>query len=883
MKDFSSKKVLAFILSAAMAAGNFSTSVALAEEVPGESFMEEGFSDGFLYEEDMAGGLESAAAEEILDEEPLQEGFSGAEEMGEKGFTSWENGEAEEQEYEADGARKPVNLELGPEQRTWQIYDMSGDTITTSLWSVDDKEGIKVLYDDGTEDYTSDFDVEYTGTEDDDGNWLEGEQTLLYSCQGISMEFPIYVVHMERNGIILSQDESKRGQDAGYTAAEYEYYSFTPQKEGVYEFAFSEVSGSGRISLYRGEDECLVTDQMLEGNKKVWTELEGGKTYYLVVSSIEEDALQYCLTASAAESDMELDKDYCLGEGDDFFLYYTPDKDGFYQFETNGTSTTLSEGSTILWTFEQSCSAFLRAGTRYGFHMNSWSGGVFRATFAEEASLEDGAAAFRNENISATISKDGVLSYTGSGALDLYLTLWNKEITSVVIGEGITTIDYFGNQQSLTSVRLPSTLVEVAPYAFYMCENLSDIEFPNPAGLKKIGAHAFTGTPFAEKMEKSGDFRMLGNIAVAYDGMGESAVIPERAVVLADCAMQQAKSVKNLTILQNLKELGRYSVSECSSLQEVKVPGNVTSIGYGAFSSDTALENVVLEEGVKEVGARAFYDCNALESIVIPKSVTSIGSHAIGYKRVQVEEHIFRNEKDDTPPLIKCYSGTAGYAYAVENALPYSLLDPKPTPTPTTAPVTPTVVPTQAPANPTPTIAPTQAPATPMPKPTALKKGSKFISGNNKYQVTGTKNVSFIGLKSKKTSKVSIPSSVKYGGITYSVTAVGSKALYKNAYVTQITVGNKVTSIGTYAFAGCKKLKRVTLGTGVKTIGKYAMKSCTRLSSITIKSTKLTSVKSGAFKSIYAKATIKVPSKKLSAYKKLLKNKGLSSKARIKK
>lgn len=54
---------------------------------------------------------------------------------------------------------------------------------------------------------------------------------------------------------------------------------------------------------------------------------------------------------------------------------------------------------------------------------------------------------------------------------------------------------------------------------------------------------------------------------------------------------------------------------------------------------------------------------------------------------------------------------------------------------------------------------------------------------------------------------------------------------------------------------------------------------------ITIKTNKLTSKKVGSivFKEIYAKANIKVPKTKLKTYKKLLKAKGVRSKAKIKK
>ena len=66
------------------------------------------------------------------------------------------------------------------------------------------------------------------------------------------------------------------------------------------------------------------------------------------------------------------------------------------------------------------------------------------------------------------------------------------------------------------------------------------------------------------------------------------------------------------------------------------------------------------------------------------------------------------------------------------------------------------------------------------------------------------------------------------------------------------------------------------VGKNVTVIGGKAFFGCTKLNRITIKSSKLKKIGAGAFKKTGAKAVVKVPSKQLKAYKKLLKGKGLS-------
>lgn len=194
-----------------------------------------------------------------------------------------------------------------------------------------------------------------------------------------------------------------------------------------------------------------------------------------------------------------------------------------------------------------------------------------------------------------------------------------------------------------------------------------------------------------------------------------------------------------------------------------------------------------------------------------------------------------------------------------------------------------------------------------------LKEGNTFAhakSGAN-YEITGLNEnggtVAYIEpLKSTKTIK--IPATIQLNGNTYKVTSIQAGAFENNKKLTKITIGSNVTNIGSKAFNGCSKLttvtmgksvtkigakafykctklKKVTIPSKVTTIGKQAFYGCKNLKNITIKTTKLTSKKVGskAFNGIYSKATIKVPKSKLKSYKKLLKAKGVSSKAKIKK
>ncbi len=162
------------------------------------------------------------------------------------------------------------------------------------------------------------------------------------------------------------------------------------------------------------------------------------------------------------------------------------------------------------------------------------------------------------------------------------------------------------------------------------------------------------------------------------------------------------------------------------------------------------------------------------------------------------------------------------------------------------------------PTNPSNPTKPTNNKKKPAAKGTTLKD-----SKGATYKVTGAKvkNPTVTYVKPKKNvKKVSIPATITVKGVKYKVTAVSKNAFKNNKKVKQVTIDKNVKNIGKNAFYGCKNLKKVI-----------------------IKTTKLTkkTVGKNAFKGIHKKATIKVPKKKLNAYKKLLKNSGMKKSVKV--
>ena len=179
---------------------------------------------------------------------------------------------------------------------------------------------------------------------------------------------------------------------------------------------------------------------------------------------------------------------------------------------------------------------------------------------------------------------------------------------------------------------------------------------------------------------------------------------------------------------------------------------------------------------------------------------------------------------------------------------------------------------------------------------------------NGVYKVQGDGlSVEFTKPVSKKAS-VKIPDTIQVNGIVCKVTGIAANAFKNNTSLKTVTIGKNITVIGANAFYGCKNLSKIyggsrianigykaffncgnlssiTISGTVRSIGKLAFYNCKKLRTIVIKSTALSSRNVGtkAFTGTYTRPTVKVPAKQMNTYKKLLRSKGMSSKAIYKK
>ncbi len=231
------------------------------------------------------------------------------------------------------------------------------------------------------------------------------------------------------------------------------------------------------------------------------------------------------------------------------------------------------------------------------------------------------ASAGATVSIPATVSSYPVVAIADDFCVE-NATVTTVDLTNAsnLTSIGDNAFSYCKNLKTVKFKTSSSALSEIGDNAFYYCpalDTLSGIE--NQTNLLKVGASAFGLTPYMTA--QSGEFVMLANVLVKYNGTATDVVVPNGTVAISDAFF--GKDIKSIN-LKNAEYIGNNAFYGCRSLAEITIPAACKEIGDMAFSGCTSLTKVTYMGGLEKIGFNAFSGCTALSEFVNGADTASV-------------------------------------------------------------------------------------------------------------------------------------------------------------------------------------------------------------------------------------------------------------------
>lgn len=248
--------------------------------------------------------------------------------------------------------------------------------------------------------------------------------------------------------------------------------------------------------------------------------------------------------------------------------------------------------------------------------------------------------------------------------------LIDNDMKNVVIPSSINDIpvtkigrEAFANASSLTSITIPSCIIDIEDLAFSGATSLMTVVFQEGSQLNNIGYGAFlnasslTNIQIPSYVTKIGERAFFGassltNINVigynlhysSEDGVlfnkdkttlvkypegktDSTYMMPSSVLAIGDSAFSGTTSLTIVTFDENsnLKIIGNRAFNSTTFLSKINIPSTVTDIGDYAFSHTTSLTSISFEENSQllSIGEGAFSN-SAISSMNIPSNVSSI-------------------------------------------------------------------------------------------------------------------------------------------------------------------------------------------------------------------------------------------------------------------
>jgi hypothetical protein len=206
-------------------------------------------------------------------------------------------------------------------------------------------------------------------------------------------------------------------------------------------------------------------------------------------------------------------------------------------------------------------------------------------------------------------------------------TVNGKPVTSIAAGAFAVT--------RVKTISIPTTVTSIGHSAFWYATRLRSITIPT--GVTTIEPKTFFSCHSLETANLHSKIASIGAEAFVGCTKLQNLVIPQGTAVIGEFALLGCKSITSLTVPDNVSRIGKGAFSGTGILS-IHIPANVDFNTDMAFADCGQLSHVRIDADWTRVGETMFGGCRSLESIKLPNSVVTIGRGGFSGSRLMSVE-----------------------------------------------------------------------------------------------------------------------------------------------------------------------------------------------------------------------------------------------------
>lgn len=410
--------------------------------------------------------------------------------------------------------------------------------------------------------------------------------------------------------------------------------------------------------------------------------------------------------------------------------------------------------------------------------------------------------------------------------------------------EGTTLGTYFGNSSYNGSVAVSQKNNDVQK-TYYIPSNLTQATVVG----YQVTDGCFENCSTLRSVVLEAGVEKIGKRAFAYCNNLRTVVIPEGVKVIDDYAFAGCSHLETVVLPESLEYIGKNAFADCTNLDNIVIHSNLTSIPEYAFADCRNLQFIVVSDSVESIGAYAFKNCTNLKGFIIPRSIATVDTCAFvgctGIESITIEGNAQFSENafsgctnlksvtisDSVTEFdVSAFKSLKNNVFTVYNGALY----------------------VGSMSNPYRILV---GVANKSIEKCVIAEGAKIINTgafadcSNLNEITIPASVSIIkegafafctGLKAVNITDVDAWCRIKYVNNSNAENAIMNPLYYAHSLyvngvaVSNVTIPNDLIHINEYIFQGCTTLENVTIPNSIQSIGGSAFMGCSSLKKITI-------------------------------------------------